>query len=48
MPKNAKCTLAKMRRVARWEHEGVLDAMQRRLDQQPIRGVGALIAHARS
>ena len=31
----AKCTPAKMRRIARWEHEGVLDAMQRRLDQRP-------------
>ena len=24
-----------MRRVTRWEHEGVLDAMQHRLDQAP-------------
>ena len=24
-----------MRRVTRWEHEGVLDAMQKRLDQVP-------------
>ena len=24
-----------MRRITRWEHEGVLNAMQRRLDQQP-------------
>jgi hypothetical protein len=31
----AKCTPAKLRRISRWEHEGVLDAMQRRLDQQP-------------
>ncbi len=31
----AQCTPAKMRRVVRWEHEGVLDAMQRRLDQRP-------------
>jgi transposase len=34
-PLKAKCTPAKVRRVTRWEHEGVLDAMQRRLDQQP-------------
>jgi transposase len=34
-PIKAKCTPAKMRRITRWEHEGVLDAMQRRLDQQP-------------
>jgi transposase len=34
-PIKARCTPAKMRRVTRWEHEGVLDAMQRRLDQQP-------------
>ena len=30
-----QCTPAKMRRVTRWEHEGVLDAMQHRLDQAP-------------
>jgi transposase len=34
-PIKARCTPAKTRRVTRWEHEGVLDAMQRRLDQQP-------------
>jgi transposase len=34
-PIKARCTPAKVRRVTRWEHEGVLDAMQRRLDQQP-------------
>ena len=34
-PIKAQCTPAKMRRVTRWEHEGVLDAMQRRLDQSP-------------
>ena len=32
-PIKAQCTPAKMRRVTRWEHEGVLDAMQQRLDQ---------------
>lgn len=31
----AQCTPAKMRRITRWEHEGVLDAMQKRLDQEP-------------
>jgi transposase len=34
-PLKAKCTPAKLRRVTRWKHEDVLDAMQRRLDQQP-------------
>jgi transposase len=31
----AQCTTGKERRVKRWEHEGVLDAMQDRLDQKP-------------
>jgi transposase len=30
-----KCTPGEQRRVTRWEHEAVLDAMQRRLDQAP-------------
>jgi transposase len=30
-----QCTPAKHRRVARWEHEHVLEAVQRRLDEQP-------------
>lgn len=30
-----KCTTGKERRIKRWEHEGVLDAMQQRLDQAP-------------
>ena len=34
-PIKAQCTPAKMRRITRWEHEGVLDAMQRGLDVQP-------------
>jgi transposase len=34
-PIKAQCTTAKLRRITRWEHEGVLDAMQRRLDQRP-------------
>jgi transposase len=29
------CTPSKMRRVARWEHEDVIDAMQRRMDLAP-------------
>jgi transposase len=31
----AKCTTGKERRIKRWEHEAVLDAMQQRLDQAP-------------
>ena len=31
----AQCTSSKYRRIHRWEHEGVLDAMQRRLDANP-------------
>ncbi len=31
----AKCTTGGQRRVKRWEHEGVLDTMQKRLDQMP-------------
>ena len=31
----AQCTTGKERRVRRWEHEGVLDAMQDRLDRHP-------------
>jgi len=34
-PMKAQRTPAKMRRITRWEHEGVLDAMQRRLDERP-------------
>jgi transposase len=29
------CTTSKMRRIARWEHEHVLEAVQRRLDENP-------------
>ena len=29
------CTPAKERRISRWEHEAVLEAMQRRLDREP-------------
>jgi transposase len=31
----AQCTPSKQRRVIRWEHEAVLEAMQTRLDQAP-------------
>lgn len=30
-----QCTTGKERRVRRWEHEGVLDTMQRRMDRNP-------------
>ncbi|HET6780883.1 MAG TPA: IS1182 family transposase [bacterium] len=30
-----KCTTSKERRITRWEHEHVLEAVQRRLDQHP-------------
>jgi hypothetical protein len=31
----AQCTPSSYRRVTRWEHEAVLEAMQRRLDPKP-------------
>lgn len=31
----AKCTPGKQRRIKRWEHEAILDAVQHLLDQQP-------------
>ena len=30
-----QCTLSENRRITRWEHEGVIDAMQRRMDLAP-------------
>ena len=30
-----KCTTGKERRITRWEHEHVLEAVQRRLDEHP-------------
>jgi hypothetical protein len=30
-----RCTAAKERRIARWEHEHILEAVQRRLDEHP-------------
>ena len=34
-PARAQCTTRRERRIRRWEHEGVLDAMQKRLDATP-------------
>ena len=34
-PIKARCTPSDYRRITRWEHEDVLEAMQRRLDRQP-------------
>jgi len=34
-PLKAQCTTSNYRRIARWEHEAVLEAMQQRLDRQP-------------
>src|SRR6266481_4973705 len=34
-PLKAQCTPSDYRRITRWEHEAVLEAMQRRLDRQP-------------
>jgi transposase len=34
-PLQARCTTSNYRRIARWEHEAVLEAMQERLDRQP-------------
>src|SRR5579863_1476787 len=34
-PLKPRCTAEKVKRVKRWEHEGVLDAMQDRLDRMP-------------
>ena len=31
----ARCTPSKQRRVSRWEHEQVLEVVQRRLDENP-------------
>jgi hypothetical protein len=30
-----RCTPSKQRRITRWEHEAVLEAVQRRLDENP-------------
>ena len=34
-PLKARCTPSDYRRITRWEHEAVLEAMQDRLDRQP-------------
>jgi Transposase DDE domain len=34
-PIKSRCTTAEQRRITRWEHEHVLEAVQRRLDQNP-------------
>ena len=34
-PLKGRCTSGKERRIRRWEHEGVIDAMQARLDARP-------------
>jgi len=34
-PLKPQCTPAKERRITRWEHEAVIEAMQRRLDREP-------------
>ena len=34
-PLKARCTSGKERRIKRWEHEAVIEAMQARLDQTP-------------
>jgi transposase len=34
-PLKSQCTPASLRRITRWEHEHVLEAVQRRLDENP-------------
>jgi hypothetical protein len=34
-PMKSRCTPGDYRRISRWEHERVLEAMQRRLDRKP-------------
>ncbi len=36
-PLKAQCTTSKNRRVARWEHEHVVEALEQRLDKEPER-----------
>jgi transposase len=44
----AQCTPSKQRRVSRWEHEAVIEAMQERLDRKPdaMRIRRATVEHA--
>ena len=37
-PLKTRCTPSDYRRITRWEHEAIIDAMQRRLDRQPNAG----------
>jgi len=32
-----QCTTGKYRRISRWEHEDVLDAVEARINQEPAR-----------
>ena len=48
----AMCTPSKQRRITRWEHEAVIEAMQRRLDEMPnamrVRRTSSSTSSARS
>jgi len=46
-PLKAQCTTSNLRRIKRWEHEAVIDAMQERLDRKPdaIRVRRATVEH---
>ena len=46
-PLKARCTPGDYRRVTRWEHEAILETMQRRLDRQPA-GDDAATTHHRT
>jgi hypothetical protein len=47
-PLKSRCTSGKERRIKRWEHEAVIDAMQERLDRRPdaMRIRRATVEHA--
>jgi hypothetical protein len=47
-PLKSQCTSGKERRIKRWEHEAVIDAMQERLDRRPdaMRICRATVEHA--
>ena len=47
-PLKSRCTSGKQRRIKRWEHEAVIDAMQDRLDRRPdaMRVRRATVEHA--
>ncbi len=36
-PQKAQCTTGDYRRVSRWEHEAVLEALEERMDREPER-----------